>query len=526
MKKVVLLSLAVLCVVAVGLRLSRTSAEQGVPVVSRDSEPVYPVALGKTANSLRLLTPPSIDGHANDWPFGGMIDLNRNTAYSFSGQIDNTSDLSAIIRSGWDDDWLYFLVEVADDKIVTDSTDVWRDDAVEIGLDGLHDQSPLGWDDHQYTVVADGRTADRAMPTTDIVATVLQYQGGYNIEMAIPILKLIPGTPVSGTVVGFTVGLRDDDDGGSWDAYLIAQGTNTSTSPEQFASLIFVERSEDRLAVLEARIAKLEERIRELLVVLGEFGQVTLPTPAAPTATPTPGPAPTPTATITPVPAETTVTLQQGVGGYYGAEDTYIHQYSPTANYCMERLLRVGANQQYAGIFHFDVSMIPTGAVVTRAALQLYASGWGGLDTTLGTYFILRTVTACEATWNQAQNGNLWGLAGCNNTTTDRRSTAESTVGTSGISKWYTFTLTSAVQSWVDGSLPNNGVLLRAPASELGDFLFAGADHNDPNLRPKLVITYSVPTSLAPGAVTAPSPAMGPVNDDVRTYPHGPGSYL
>jgi len=89
--------------------------------------------------------------------------------------------------------------------------------------------------------------------------------------------KLLPGIPISGTVMGFTVGLHDDDDGGSWDAYLIWEGTNTGTKAELFGSLIFTERLEDRIASLEAKIAQLERRTRELLQILAEFEQVTPP---------------------------------------------------------------------------------------------------------------------------------------------------------------------------------------------------------------------------------------------------------
>lgn len=277
MKKAVLISLAVLCVAAVGFGLSRTSAKQGVSAIPLSSDRINAVGLGQSVNCTRLLTPPILDGQVNDWPFGDTITLDESTAYSFSGEIDSPSDLSASVRSGWDEQHLYLLVQVADDIIVTDSTDVWRDDGLEIGLDGLHDQYPWGSDDHQYTILADGRQTDRVTPTTAITSAVLHYEGGYNIEVAIPILQLIPGTPISGTVVGFTVGLHDDDDGDNWDAYLIWQGTNTSTSPEEFGSLVFVERVEDRLAVLEARIVRLEDRIRELLAVLAEFEELKSP---------------------------------------------------------------------------------------------------------------------------------------------------------------------------------------------------------------------------------------------------------
>ena len=542
MKKAVLISLAVLCMAAVGLKLSKTSAKQGVPVVpfsygspplAQDGVPGYSAAIAQSLNSIRLVAPPIIDGHPSDWPFGNTIELNRATAYLFGGKIDGLADLSAVIRSGWDDEKLYFLIEVTDDKIVADSSDVWRDDGVEIGLDGLHDQYPWGWDDHQYCVVVDGRKTDRVTPITNIAAAVLQVQGGYNIEVAIPVSQLIPGTPVSGTVMGFTVGIHDDDDGGNYDAYLIWQGKNTSSSPEEFGSLIFMERSEDRLIALEARIAKLEDRIRELLVVMGEFGPLTLPTLSAPSETPIPtvtpvaptlvqtatpshtptlgpsstptpttsGPSRTPTLTTTPASAgtETTVTLQQGLSGYLGCDDTYIYQYAPNGNYCTQDLIMVGSNQQYRGLVRFDVSAIPRNAVVTRAALQIYMAGWGGLDTTVGVSFILRTVTACEATWNQAQNGNPWSQSGCNSTTTDRRSVTESTVRTDGVGKWSEFALSAAVQSWVDGSLPNNGVLLSATNADLANLLFASAQTSDINFRPKLVVTYHVPS----GALSA-----------------------
>jgi hypothetical protein len=492
-----------------------------------------------------LLTPPIIDGLSGDWPFGNTIDLSRATAYSFSGVIDSPADLSAVIRSGWDEQWLYLLIEVSDDRIVADSIDVWRDDGVEIGLDGLHDQTAWGWDDHQYTLVVDGRMTDRSVATQKLAAAVLQYQGGYNIEVGIPIAQLIPGSPISGTVVGLTIGLHDDDDGGNWDGYLIWQGTNTSSVPEEFGSLTFVERAEDRLIALEARIAKLEAEIGELLVALSNFAplsQSTLGAPVAaagtvPTTMPDPGEMPTATAVaatgtvtiaagstivpspveeytrtpeampaITPTPirsTETILTLQQGVGGYAGCEDTYIDQGSPTASFCTEERIKVGAGQASAGILRFDLTSIPRNAVVTAAILQVFASEWGGSDSLLGVSPILRSTSSCEATWDQAGSGNLWAEAGCNNTTTDRRGTAESTVRTNGVRRWYEFTVAEVVQGWVDGSLSNNGLLLRTTETNLGEgFAFSSAQAGDPSLRPRLVITYNVPEAVRTPATT------------------------
>jgi len=276
-KRVVVILVLVMAAAVIGIQVLGASTKESPPTVIIHPAPAYQAFSTRSLHSVRMLTPPTVDGDLSDWPVNDSIDVNRNTAFTFSGRIDGTADLSAIVRSGWDDTTLYFAIRVRDDIVVTDSTDVWRDDGVEIGLDGVHDEYAWGFDDHQYTIVADGRTTDRAVPTTDIGTAVLAYAGGYSIEVAIPMSQLLPGVPISATIMGFTIGIHDDDDGGNWDAYLIWEGTNTSSLVEQFGDLVFVDRPEDRLAALEARIVQLERQVRELLIILTEFEQLTLP---------------------------------------------------------------------------------------------------------------------------------------------------------------------------------------------------------------------------------------------------------
>jgi hypothetical protein len=205
--------------------------------------------------------------------------------------------------------------------------------------------------------------------------------------------------------------------------------------------------------------------------------------------------------------AETTVTLQQGSDGYVGNQDTYIYQYAPSENYATADALKVGYKQQYAGVLRFDVSCIPADASVLTATLQLYATGWGGANISFGPYVITRTVDASQTTWNAAQTGNLWGLPGCNDVTNDRRPSPESTVTTSGINKWYSLDLTAAAQGWVGGSLPNHGVLLRQTVVTTALVQFGSAEHGNPALRPKLLVTYRVtPATPTPTATSAASP--------------------
>jgi hypothetical protein len=152
----------------------------------------------------------------------------------------------------------------------------------------------------------------------------------------------------------------------------------------------------------------------------------------------------------------------------------------------------VGYKQTYAAMVRFDLSAIPADAAVIRATLQLYASGWSGVDQSIGAHVITRIVALSQATWNEAMRGVPWEVAGCNGTVSDRRAAAESYVTTSGIYRWYSFDLSAAAQGWVSGLVPNGGVLLRSAGVATSTFHFFSAESGDVATRPKLVITYRV----------------------------------
>jgi hypothetical protein len=151
----------------------------------------------------------------------------------------------------------------------------------------------------------------------------------------------------------------------------------------------------------------------------------------------------------------------------------------------------VGERRRYAALIRFDVSSIPSTAAVIRASLSLYSVGWGGAEIPIDAFRVLKPLSLCESTWNQAKSGAPWGTVGCDNTSTDREAVALSSIVTSGLNKWHTFDLTSAAQGWVDLTAPNNGAVLQQgwPAANSG-YYFASAQHSNPTLRPKLQITY------------------------------------
>ena len=258
-----------------------------------------------------------------------------------------------------------------------------------------------------------------------------------------------------------------------------------------------------------------DRTLRPRLLVDYGFGPVPQPGPTeVGTRRPTATPVASPTATITPTPApgvENTITIQQGPG--QSCEDTYLYKYAPSTNYCMTDTLVVGFRQQYVSALRFDLSPIPKGATITRARLRVYAIGWSGQDTTLGTYVISRTVNLCEATWEESSAGRPWGAPGCSDTWSDREQLLTAAVRTSGVSRWYDMDITRAVKKWVAGEVDNNGLLLvTSYPSFVGTLRLASSQYGNTALRPKLVVSYvtGVPT---PTPRAEPNLVIGHITD-------------
>jgi hypothetical protein len=137
------------------------------------------------------------------------------------------------------------------------------------------------------------------------------------------------------------------------------------------------------------------------------------------------------------------------------------------------------------------LSPVPGGADIIEATLELYCDGWSGAaaQVTAGAYAVLRSTTITEATWNQAQSGNPWNVPGCDGVGSDREGTVASSQLINSIEKWYGWDVTDMVQRWVDGTLTNNGVLVRANSGQ-GTYAFQASEGSIIERRPRLVVTY------------------------------------
>ena len=107
-----------------------------------------------------------------------------------------------------------------------------------------------------------------------------------------------------------------------------------------------------------------------------------------------------------------------------------------------------------------------------------------------------RDWSATEVTWNQARQGEAWGTAGAKNTETDRADTYVPgfRLPLTAANVWRTLDMTDAVQRWLNDPASNEGVLLLASAPAAAQWVLASSDYGNVALRPRLTISYTLPS--------------------------------
>lgn len=218
---------------------SPTPTPYATPTPSPAPTPTNTPAPEVTLDAPHASQAPAIDGDLSDWPAGQAWRLDRHTASMVHPRsAPEPADSSALLRAAWSETTLYLAAVISDSQHVADSVDIWRDDSMEIGIDGAHDHTPDGLDDHQLTVSIDGRLTDfgNLAAPGGVVAT-RQYATHYTVEIALPVNCLGQSRLVSAQTLGMTLGLHDDDDGGDWDSYLVLAGDNTYSSAFNWGDL-------------------------------------------------------------------------------------------------------------------------------------------------------------------------------------------------------------------------------------------------------------------------------------------------
>lgn len=154
-----------------------------------------------------------------------------------------------------------------------------------------------------------------------------------------------------------------------------------------------------------------------------------------------------------------------------------------------------GNSSNVRSLIQFDLSSIPTNAVVTDARFSLYYNSSSPEGTHFNTFFTpntsyLRRVTSAwseySVTWNNQPSV----------TTTNQVSLAATTSSTQNFTN---INIKSFVQYWVNNPSQNFGMQFRVQTeAKYRKLIFASSDHSTPSLRPKLVVTYTVAATTSP----------------------------
>lgn len=140
-----------------------------------------------------------------------------------TGTIANRDDLSGFYKVTWDNAYIYFLIDVRDDRLVNDQSNSFvHDDGVSIYIDGGNEKATsYDLNDHNFTFRWNDVNIrhNNALNPSGVIKEETQTAGGYALEIQIP-WSLIGIAPSQGHTIGLDLHINDDDDGGNRDKKL------------------------------------------------------------------------------------------------------------------------------------------------------------------------------------------------------------------------------------------------------------------------------------------------------------------
>lgn len=164
--------------------------------------------------------------------------------------------------------------------------------------------------------------------------------------------------------------------------------------------------------------------------------------------------------------------------------DTYLSQDTATGNYATSTLAYVKADD--AGharrtLVKFDTTSLPATALIFSAKVSLYAETVPGAERTHGAFLALAPWSEATATW----------------TSTPSVSAAATTNGyTPATPGWVTWDVTADVQAFVNGTIGNQGWLIKDMNEGIGSGVTTAYDTkeaSDSSKHPILTVEYAIP---------------------------------
>ncbi|MCL1126242.1 DNRLRE domain-containing protein [Shewanella surugensis] len=175
------------------------------------------------------------------------------------------------------------------------------------------------------------------------------------------------------------------------------------------------------------------------------------------------------------------VSFQQGLDGYAGGQDAYIGSGIADDNTGVAQMLLAdgsdGFNGELISLLSWDLSSLPNNAVVTEVQLQLSL-----FNASSGHYDLWQMKSdwqQASVTWNNVDPSSSMGV----------NIASFSDVPVGGLTLDFNQAGIDLVQSWLDGTQINQGVMLKSSGSIDGVDL-RSSEYATMSSRPKLVISY------------------------------------
>jgi hypothetical protein len=188
--------------------------------------------------------------------------------------------------------------------------------------------------------------------------------------------------------------------------------------------------------------------------------------------------------------------------------DTYSNSAKPTTNYGSATILAVNTGSK--AYIKINLSTLPAGASVNKATLRLYVDAvvtGGSFDV----YQLNASWTESGLTYN---NAPALGASATNGNPTVLTTTSKN--------QFVLVDITSLVQSWVAGTVTNNGVAL-ALTTAAGNFSFDSKETTDTSHQPELEIVLNGPAGpQGPQGATGAAGPQGPIGNTGATGATGP----
>jgi RHS repeat-associated protein len=154
-----------------------------------------------------------------------------------------------------------------------------------------------------------------------------------------------------------------------------------------------------------------------------------------------------------------------------------------STKYCGGAALNVGfdGTQASRALLQFNLQGIPSTNQVLSAKVYLYLGTASTTNTTSLSLYQLIQAWTTAATWNTYDGVNAWTTPGG----TFATSASATTNGVGATGTWYTWTPTQLVQGWVNGTIANDGLIVKEPTENVTNVLSfnSGSANNPPYLQ-------------------------------------------